>query len=202
MTVPMTIFTVLANCAPFWTSLIAYFYLGENIGCYNMIAMVGSFCGVVIITLADPETSSSTNPMVEGWSTRATYSLGISASILCSITYAVWVLLSRPLKEVDYTVITFWAAFCDSTVAGVCLLVWLGLYFAGAKDNAPFSFTPNWAAYLDILGSALAVLPANMAMIVAAQYENPAMVSLLAYSHVVFCFLVDKVAFKSKFSSL
>ena len=203
MTVPMTIFTVVANCAPFWTSIITYFWLGESIGCYNMIAMVGSFCGVVIITLADPdETSTILNPMVEGWSTRATYTLGISASLIVSITYAIWVLLSRPLKDVDVSVIVFWDGFSNTTVTGVCLLGWLGLYLAGAKDNAPFTFTSNTAAYLDILGTALAVIPANMAMIVASQYENPALVTLLGYTHVVFCFLVDKFIFHSKFSSL
>ena len=202
MTIPITIFTVIANCAPFWASIISYFYLGESIGCFNVVAMAGCFCGVVIITLADPDTTSINNEMVEGWSAQATYVLGISASIIVSITYAIWILLSRPLKDVNYSVIAYWASFCDTTVTGTILIGWLVMYLTLGNVSAPFSFTENWIAYLEILMTALCALLANMALIVAAQYENPAMVSLLGYTHVVFCFLVDKVVFKSSFSSL
>ena len=115
MLVPLTIFNIISNCAPFWTAILSYFFLGENIHCYNMIAMGASFCGVIMVTLADPGENSGE---------KKSYLLGISASLIGSISYAVWFLLSRPLKDVHFTVIACWQSFSDTIFTGIFLLLW------------------------------------------------------------------------------
>ena len=157
MLVPLTIFNIISNCAPFWTAILSYFFLGENIHCYNMIAMGASFIGVIMVTLADP---GENNVIVEGWSEKKSYLLGISASLIGSISYAVWFLLSRPLKDVHFTVIACWQSFSDTIFTGIFLLFWT----AGNNENRPFSFNSSWA-YLDIVGIALVAIPASYAMI-------------------------------------
>lgn len=54
MTVPVTLFIIMLNCTPFLTAILAAIFLKESISCWEYVAMVGSFCGVVLIALSAP----------------------------------------------------------------------------------------------------------------------------------------------------
>jgi len=55
MTLPLAIFSTIFNSAPFVTALLAHFYLKESISIVEVVAMIGSFIGVVLIAVSTPE---------------------------------------------------------------------------------------------------------------------------------------------------
>ena len=55
MVLPLSIFNILFNCAPFFTAILAWCYLKETISYVQNIAMFGSFIGVIFIALGMPK---------------------------------------------------------------------------------------------------------------------------------------------------
>jgi len=54
MTVPVTLFIIMLNCTPFFTAILAAIFIKENISGWEYVAMVGSFCGVILIAISAP----------------------------------------------------------------------------------------------------------------------------------------------------
>ena len=54
--VPLVVLNVIINTAPFWASLIGWFFLNEVITTFEIIAMFLSFGGVILIALSKNET--------------------------------------------------------------------------------------------------------------------------------------------------
>jgi drug/metabolite transporter (DMT)-like permease len=50
---PVSIAMVLKNLGSFWTALMAFLILGDRMSCMNIICMVGSFSGVVVLTYSE-----------------------------------------------------------------------------------------------------------------------------------------------------
>ena len=144
MNVPLTVFTIIFNCAPFWTALFAHFWLGESLGWCNAISMVGSFVGVFLMAWADPVPSEQqVDTVFSAWSERARYTLGITTCLLGSVAWAIWVVLNRPLKNVHYSVISFYAGLYDTALTGVGLL----LFYLLSTEKRPFTFNTNWVFF-------------------------------------------------------
>jgi drug/metabolite transporter (DMT)-like permease len=53
MLLPIFIANIILNTAPFWTSLLAYCFLGEPVKNMEVICMVGCFVGVVTIATSE-----------------------------------------------------------------------------------------------------------------------------------------------------
>ena len=51
--VPLVVLNTIMNTAPFWASIIGWFFLNESIAPFEIVAMVLSFGGVVLITMAN-----------------------------------------------------------------------------------------------------------------------------------------------------
>ena len=134
--------------------------------------------------------------MMAGFSEQARYWIGLSACTLGSVGFAFWLILNRPLQNVHYTVIGFYSGVCDTIITGVGILIWL---MTQSKENWPFDFTTN-LMYFEVSIAALCSFAGQLLFIRCSQSENPALVSLLSYSHVIYCFIVDKVVFQAKFS--
>jgi len=138
MNVPLTVFTIIFNMSPFWCALIAHFWLGETLSKCNLISMIGSFGGVVVMSLADPvQSETQPNEMFSGLSERARYNIGLVACLLGSIAFALWIVFTRQVQNVHYSVIAFYTGMCDTCVSGAGLLIWLIWY-------EPFNFNTNW----------------------------------------------------------
>mmetsp|Transcript_34353 Transcript_34353/g.46277 ORF Transcript_34353/g.46277 Transcript_34353/m.46277 type:complete len:86 (+) Transcript_34353:351-608(+) len=45
---------ILFNLAPFWLFLLAYFFLGEKLTVFQVVALVLCFCCVVVMSIAKP----------------------------------------------------------------------------------------------------------------------------------------------------
>ena len=54
MNLPLAIFTVIFNSTPFFTAILAYLYLKESITVCEVVAMAGSFSGIILIAFSTP----------------------------------------------------------------------------------------------------------------------------------------------------
>ena len=91
MTLTLTAFSILLNCAPFFTAILAHFFIGDSIGWYDVVAMVGSFVGIVLIAMADPDETSVAVEMFPGWTVKGTYMFGVSCTLVSAMIFSVWV---------------------------------------------------------------------------------------------------------------
>ena len=53
--VPLIVMSTIFQTAPFWASLLGYFVIGENISCFESVAMVLSFCGLICICISSSQ---------------------------------------------------------------------------------------------------------------------------------------------------
>ena len=64
--VPLIVLQVIFNMAPFWTNLIDWFYLKEYLTMFELVALILSFIGVLLITFSSPNSSEDSPKSVTG----------------------------------------------------------------------------------------------------------------------------------------
>ena len=105
--VPITTFTILLNMAPFFTSLLAHFFLNETVSLFEIFAMTCSFGGIALIAFAQPAEQPTGN-IFAGMAERPRYLMGLGAAVLMSFLYAVYLVCTRFLKELHPSVLFFY----------------------------------------------------------------------------------------------
>jgi drug/metabolite transporter (DMT)-like permease len=60
---PLFIVTTVFNTTPFWTGLIAFYFLGDTVSKFEIFFMAGSFTGVVALALAKSGILEGINPL-------------------------------------------------------------------------------------------------------------------------------------------
>jgi len=59
LVLPVTILNVIINCTPFFTAILSHFFLSDKLTKCEIIAMVLSFSGVVLIAYATPDSEAT-----------------------------------------------------------------------------------------------------------------------------------------------
>ena len=59
LVLPVTIMNVIINCTPFFTAILSYFFLSDKLTPCEILAMIISFSGVILIAYATPEIEST-----------------------------------------------------------------------------------------------------------------------------------------------
>jgi drug/metabolite transporter (DMT)-like permease len=59
LVLPVTILNVIINCTPFFTAILAHFFLSDKLTKCEIVAMILSFSGVVLIAYATPDSEST-----------------------------------------------------------------------------------------------------------------------------------------------
>ena len=103
MTISLTVFNILIHTSPFFTIVLCYFWLGESMAWWDIVAMFGCFGGVVLVAVADPDEGQVTSPMFEGYSPNVQYTIGITAAVSMSVGFSVWMTTVRKLKDLHYS---------------------------------------------------------------------------------------------------
>ena len=164
-TLTLTTFSILLNCSPFFTALLAYLWVGDKMTCYDIFAMIGSFCGIIVIALADPDASSVSNVMFPGWGVKMVYVVGVGCCLVGAVTFSMWVSANRMLQNIHYSVVFFYGIVCDCTLTLLCMLLQLYYNSSHPGSKAPFTFTTN-LAWAEIAGCAtLNLIAQNMFII-------------------------------------
>jgi len=163
--VSITCFTILLNCAPFYTAVIAYFFLNETISAFEIIAMVCSFFGVALIAFANPAEDEPTGTIFAGMDERTRYVLGVGAAALMSMLLSVMMVTTKFLKDVHPSVLFFY----EQVTATISALLAVGLWtlynsLQSTEVNAPLSFTDSWPWFEYLISGVLNVF-AQMFMI-------------------------------------
>ena len=96
---PLTIFFMIFQTAPFLTAIIAWVWLGESISSFEIFAMIGSYIGIALIGLSKP---ASQDGQIE---VKSNYTLGIVLSLIAAVGMAIIATSTRKLKTLHYGVI-------------------------------------------------------------------------------------------------
>lgn len=135
---PITISNLIINTYPFFVAILSYFILKEDITIMDVVGLIGSFTGVVILVIdkESQEENDEKHHVLIGVIFSAVTALGASGSTICT----------RLLKDVHYsTVVFFYSGF-----ASLAYLIWLvfEFFFIENEHKGPRMFTyplyPNW----------------------------------------------------------
>ena len=92
--IPIGIFKIIMNMNLFMVAILAWFWLGERLTCFEVIAIFVAFGGVALTSRTEKES------LKEGEVPTNNYPLGVSLAIVASIFAAVTAVSSRKLKKV------------------------------------------------------------------------------------------------------
>jgi drug/metabolite transporter (DMT)-like permease len=113
--IPLSLHIILWQTSPFWTVVLAYFINKEPIQKIEYLAMSLCFAGVVAIALSKTnQTLASSNKF-----------LGICVSFSTAWFLALVGVLNRRLKNVHYTVVSFWHPFTGTIFSFLYVLYML-----------------------------------------------------------------------------
>ena len=144
--IPLGIFSILFNSAPFFTVIMAYFWTGDKILPFEGVALLCAFGGVICIGLAKPEALEEKDTSnMSAFEQEHTYIIGITVSLVCAICYSTIAVASRRLKTIHYAVIQF--------TYGLFASIAMGIYFVTgciSAKHVPYVYD-EWQVYFMIL---------------------------------------------------
>jgi drug/metabolite transporter (DMT)-like permease len=145
---PLSVYFVLFNLAPFWTSFLGYLINGEGIYAVEIGAMVLCIACVIGISLGKSE---------EVGDKPQEYNMffGVIMGVISSWVFAITFTLNRRIKDIHFSVILFWHAVIGFTGSlAIVLILWM------INGNPPFHYTSqgwlwlNCASFFDFLAVA------------------------------------------------
>ena len=183
---PLGILTVVSRFNIFTTTALSGWWIGEWITCFEVIAMLLSFGGIILIGIAQKQNEQSEESAVS----PAQFNLGIALVLGFCIFSSLASVSSRRLKSVNYAVIQFNYALVSSVIMG------LTLAFICVKNNeVPFVYESR-ITYIELLSAAFINMLSQNVDTIANQNANPATLSLFAYVGVFYMFLSDILFFE------
>jgi drug/metabolite transporter (DMT)-like permease len=126
MTLPMSVFTMLFNCTPFFTAFLASYYLKESLTWIEIVAMIGSFGGICLIAFGVPDEedqqTGSMNTLFDEMTPTFRSLLGIGCTFCTAMSMSVFNITTRMMKGLHWSIIQFNFTLCACIVVGIILL--------------------------------------------------------------------------------
>ena len=174
---------------PFVSGLLAWIWLGDKLGVFQIFMMLLCFAGVVLVACSknkgndddDSEKSSG-------------YEIGIVLTSLLAVIFAVSAVSTRRLKTMHFSVLQFYLA----SVSTLSSLIWL-IVMATQQEIFAFEGAVPW---VEIVVGSLCDYFSQMLMIFMMQSMNPAVVGMFSYVKVFYAFLSDIFIFHMTLSTL
>jgi len=132
MNLPLAIFSTIFNSTPFVTAILAYFYLKESITMCEVIAMAGSFSGIIMIAFSTPheggeqnQTLDEMNNPIFGPNVSPTfkYVVGVTGVCFTAVFMSICYIATRAMKDLHYSVIQFNYALVNTVSVGIIILI-------------------------------------------------------------------------------
>lgn len=187
--VPLTIFTVITNMTPFMSFLLAWIWLGDRLGLFQIVMMIFCFAGVVLVACV--KNTDEDNDIRKFGS----YEIGIALTCALCLIFAVSAVSTARLKTMHFSVLQFYLALNTLLSSGIWLICCL------AFDQEVFSFV-GAVPWIEIIGGSLCDFFSQMLLIFMIYSMNPAMVGMFSYVKVFYCFLSDIFIFNMTLSAL
>ena len=203
--IPIGTAFIMLQTSPFWTSILACLIVGEKIRVIEILGIVASFIGVVMIGLnkqqgedADsedlPMNSGETGEVDEEDGRTSTEWLGLGLAMLAAWTYSVNSVFNRKLKDLEVSVIMIYYGF-GGIVAAITYIT--------AERLIVGEFRIYTATqYLILTASAIADVIEINSMTIAYQRDSSGFVSLLGFTVVIYGFLADVFIFQESIQPL
>lgn len=149
---PLGIFFIIFNSSPFFTVILSYFWTGDRILCFEGLAMIGAFAGIVCLGMAKPSEDSQSKVQdldsMSDFEKQYAYQIGLIMAVISCVAQSVISVASRRLKSLHFAVIQFAYALMASCVMGIALAV-----ICVKNNHVPYSYD-SWYIYLEVLLSA------------------------------------------------
>jgi drug/metabolite transporter (DMT)-like permease len=99
---PITIWAIVTNLQPFFIALIQAFVMKQTISKFEIGAIIGSFAGILMISLGKPEDGGADSARIaslapEWLGVEGMYVLGIGLACFCAVLFSCVGLLTREL---------------------------------------------------------------------------------------------------------
>ena len=98
--IPLGIFFVVANASVFTSALLAYLCLAEKMSCFEVIAMIFAFCGILMLGYA-----KDSDDHTEEGTTAAMFQFGLLLTGCAALGLSCLGVASRMMKSVNFAVI-------------------------------------------------------------------------------------------------
>jgi drug/metabolite transporter (DMT)-like permease len=150
--IPLFISTIIINTAPFISSLLAYFTLGDKVTKLEICLMTGCFSGVVALALAkggyfegdEADVALKTNEVVNITISTSQYIFGMSMMLVTACCFSGVTVMTRKMKEIHFSLLMFHYGAFASTLIGAYLIIEFiaksnnGTYDAVSEDCTTF----------------------------------------------------------------
>ena len=191
---PLSIYFVVFNIAPFFVAILTYFWLNEVISKLELVTMVFAFGGVIMVGLSKKDPGNN-DPDTAQQITNGLYTAGIILCLANSFGTSVSIVATRRLKMLSVIVIQWYYALTSCLVTGIS--VWL------QKKSFYTAFTETgWHEWLFILSIGILNNLGQNLMTCINQRANPATASIMMYFGIGFSFIFDVLLFKISFTPL
>lgn len=109
MYLPLFMIGIISNTAPFWTMLIGYLLLGENVAKYEIVCIIGCFAGIVLLMIIKNADGDDTDSTAKKTSTFWAF-IGIILLVIYSLSNSLTSVIIRGLKHLPASIILFYYA--------------------------------------------------------------------------------------------
>ena len=170
--VPLTIFEAITTASPFMAALLACIWLGDKLTMLQIVCMVFSLAGIVIIIFAkSPEDEDQELTKFNS------YEVGIAMCCACTVVFALSTVGTRRLRNVHFSIVQWHLAAVGILMISVWLLI-EGLI----AERTVFSFSSPAGAWLDMVGCSLCFFFGQLMTTCMFQSVNPALVGMFLYA--------------------
>ena len=106
--VPLLVQSTLLNTAPFWASLLGCIVLSERLANVEIMALLFSFVGVILVAFPSKVDETATEEAEEESSSTGSYLIGCFFIIVAAWVEAVLTLIARRMQKLSFSVMLFW----------------------------------------------------------------------------------------------
>ena len=127
--IPITVQITIFQTAPFWTTLLAWMFLGDRILRLEVVAMVICFCAIVFISTSSP--GAEEDPIEEAapveesdkyFTGNSAFIVGCILVLVTSWGFSINNVINRKLQNTPFTILNFYYCIVAFTVTGAYLL--------------------------------------------------------------------------------
>lgn len=149
---PLGIFFIVFNSSPFFTVILAYFWTSDRILPLEGLAMIGAFCGIVVLGIAKPTETKNIedNESFSKFEVEHGYQIGMAMALFACVSQSVISVASRRLKSIYFAIIQFNYSLMATISMGVFLVV-----ACVTQKHVPYTFSSGWI-YVEVFAAAVA----------------------------------------------
>lgn len=182
---PMVESQLITNMAPLLVAVVAYFFMAERLTTVDIIALIISFAGIIIMCFGNAEASASGSGG-DGVGTQATtreINIALIVTVISTFLVVIGTITTRLVRRTHYLAPAFYNAL------GIFLLDCVGMFFI----EDPWQFITGYGVkgwILTIVSGTLMTI-SQTGRIIAFKYDTASKLSIYQYTSGIYQFIFD-----------